>query len=111
MAEPGKERRGGDEPEHREVFQRELADKARRKLRARSEGDRGMWFGLGMMGLVGWSVAVPTVLGIAVGVWLDARTEAGGDISWTLTGLVVGVSAPRAPRRRGWNRNLPLKQF
>ena len=91
MAEAGNERPGGDEPEHRDAFQRELADKARRKLRARSEGDRGMWFGLGMMGLVGWSVAVPTVLGIAVGVWVDAHMEAGGDISWTLTGLVVGV--------------------
>lgn len=69
----------------------ELGRKAARKLKARREGDRGIWFGLGMMGLVGWSVAVPTVLGIAVGVWLDHRT--GGTISWTLTGLLVGVAA------------------
>jgi ATP synthase protein I len=50
-----------------------------------------VWFGLGMFGLVGWSVAVPTLIGIVVGVWLDARA---GDpqISWTLTGLVVGVA-------------------
>lgn len=91
MAEPGKDRHGGADPEHREAFERELERKATHKLRARSEGDRGMWFGLGMMGVVGWSVAVPTVLGIAAGIWLDARMEAGGDISWTLTGLVVGV--------------------
>jgi ATP synthase protein I len=29
------------------------------------------------------------VIGIAIGVWLDARFESA--ISWTLTGLVVGV--------------------
>ena len=32
-------------------------------------GDLG-WFGLGMMRLVGWSVAVPTLLGAAIGLWL-----------------------------------------
>jgi ATP synthase protein I len=68
-----------------------VSEKAARKLRARREGDRGIWFGLGMMGLVGWSVTVPTVLGIAVGVWLDHRGTDAGDVSWTLTGLVVGV--------------------
>jgi predicted F0F1-ATPase subunit len=33
----------------------------------------GVWFGLGMMGLIGWSVAVPTLLGAALGLWLDSR--------------------------------------
>ena len=32
-----------------------------------------VWFGLGMMGLIGWSVAIPTVLGAALGLWLDQR--------------------------------------
>lgn len=82
---------GTDEARRRQSFEDGLARKASRKLRARAEGDRGIWFGLGMMGVVGWSVAVPTVLGIAVGVWLDARATGGGRISWTLTGLVVGV--------------------
>ncbi len=81
----------GDDQARRQAYEDELARKASRKLRARTEGDRGIWFGLGMMGVVGWSVAIPTVLGIAVGIWLDARTDVGGDISWTLTGLVVGV--------------------
>jgi ATP synthase protein I len=67
-----------------------LGRKAERKLRARREGDRGIWFGLGMMGMVGWAVSVPTVVGLAVGVWLDARL--GGTVSWTLTGLVLGVA-------------------
>jgi ATP synthase protein I len=49
----------------------------------------GRKFGLGMFGLVGWSVAVPTVLGIALGLWLDAKLDSA--ISWTLTMLFVGV--------------------
>lgn len=82
---PPAERGGG-----REGLRRELERKATRKLRARREGDRGVWFGLGMMGVVGWSVAVPTVLGVAAGVWLDRRSQ--GGVSWTLTGLVVGLA-------------------
>jgi ATP synthase protein I len=39
--------------------------------------------------MVGWSVAIPTVLGIAIGVWLDANTDTG--FSWTLTLLITGV--------------------
>ena len=31
---------------------------------------QGVWFGLGMMGLIGWSVIVPTLLGAALGIWL-----------------------------------------
>jgi ATP synthase protein I len=38
-----------------------------RKSRARDEGERGAWFGLGMFGLVGWSVALPTLAGLALG--------------------------------------------
>jgi ATP synthase protein I len=34
---------------------------------------RTVWFGLGMMGLIGWSVAIPTLLGAALGLWLDKR--------------------------------------
>ncbi|MFW5835133.1 MAG: AtpZ/AtpI family protein [Pseudomonadota bacterium] len=63
--------------------------KARRKAKARAEQSRGIWFGLGMFGLVGWAVAVPTLIGIAVGVWLD-RVLA-DPVSWTLTFLFLGV--------------------
>lgn len=68
---------------------REVDHKARRRLRARRERDRGVWFGLGMFGLVGWAVAIPTLAGIALGVWLDGRLD--NEVSWTLTFLFVGV--------------------
>ncbi len=67
----------------------EVAAKARRKLRARRHEGRGVWFGLGMMGLIGWSVAVPTLLGATAGLWLDKKFPDGR--SWTLALLVAGL--------------------
>ncbi len=70
-------------------FRHSVARKEKRKLRARREGDRGPWFWLGMFGLVGWSVAIPSLLGIAIGAGMDRHL--GGQVSWTLTMLLVGV--------------------
>lgn len=67
----------------------EIGRKAARRMRAKQEGRRAVWFGLGMFGLVGWSVAIPTVLGATVGVWLDRQFP--GRPSWTLTLLIVGL--------------------
>ena len=50
----------------RSAFSRAVAAKAARKLKARRNPAQGVWFGLGMMGLGGWSVAVPTLLGAAL---------------------------------------------
>jgi len=66
-----------------------IGTKAERKLRARGREDRGVWFGLGMFGLVGWAVAVPTLLGVVLGIWLDRHIP--GKPSWTVTLLFVGV--------------------
>jgi ATP synthase protein I len=66
-----------------------IGRKAERKMKARERHHGGLLFGLGMFGLVGWAVAVPTILGIALGVWLDTRFPS--DISWTLTFLFLGV--------------------
>lgn len=68
----------------------EVGRKARRKLRGRGEKRRPVWFGLGMFGLVGWAVAIPTLIGVVIGVWLDGHHPA-ARVSWTLTFLVVGI--------------------
>lgn len=80
------ERRDAPEDPLLDAVQRKEA----RKQRARREGERGLAFGLGLFGLVGWSVAVPTLIGVALGVWIDRRSE--GPYSWTLMLLVVGVA-------------------
>jgi ATP synthase protein I len=68
---------------------REVGEKAARKLKAQRQATPGIWFGLGMMGLIGWSVAIPTLLGAALGLWLDRHYP--GDHSWTLALLVAGL--------------------
>jgi ATP synthase protein I len=63
--------------------------KAARKRKARDNPAPGVWFGLGMMGLIGWSVVVPTLLGAMLGLWLDRNYP--GSHSWTLALLVGGL--------------------
>ena len=75
---------------NRDTFSREVGAKAARKLKAQRNTTQGIWFGLGMMGLIGWSVAVPTLLGAALGIWLDNRHPASR--SWTLALLVAGLA-------------------
>lgn len=80
-----------EQDEHtRDDFVRKIRSKERRKKRAREEGDRSIWFGLGMFGLVGWSVAIPTLIALAIGIWIDSRYES--EYSWTLMLLVVGIA-------------------
>lgn len=66
-----------------------VASKAAHKLKARSNPPEGVWFGFGMMGLIGWSVVVPTLLGAALGIWLDKHHP--GKHPWTLALLVAGL--------------------
>ena len=68
----------------------QVGAKAARKLKARRNPTPGVWFGLGMMGLIGWSVVVPTLLGAALGIWTDKHYP--GSHSWTLALLVAGLT-------------------
>jgi ATP synthase protein I len=66
-----------------------VARKEARKIRARRHREHGTWFGLGMYGLVGWSVVIPTLGGVALGLWIDGRWP--GRFSWTLMLLAAGL--------------------
>ncbi len=68
---------------------RKVKAKEARKMRARQQKDHSVWFGLGMFGLVGWSVAIPTLMGVALGVWLDLKLTS--RYSWTLMLLIIGI--------------------
>lgn len=69
--------------------------KCRKKEEAREARRRPIVFGLGMFGVVGWTVAIPAVAGIFIGRWLDGRYLGGTRISWTLScffgGLLLGI--------------------
>jgi ATP synthase protein I len=73
-------------------FTQQIGEKATRKLRGRSGSSQEVWFGFGMMGLIGWSVVVPALLGAALGTWLDHRPlRSPGAHSWTLALLIAGL--------------------
>ena len=82
----------GDDPETRDepTLAQQVGAKAARKLKAQRNPAPVVLFGLGMMGLIGWSVVVPTLLGAALGSWLDHHYP--GKHVWTLALLVAGLS-------------------
>ena len=75
----------GDE----QLAARQIGRQAKRRLKARREKQREVWFGLGMFGMVGWAIAVPTLIGVALGWWIDKIAPS--DFSWTLALLLAGV--------------------
>ncbi len=76
-------------PDQESRLDNEVGRKIARKLRVQREGKPGVWSGLGMFGLVGWSVAVPTIIGAMLGMWWDHRHPSAH--SWTLALLMAGL--------------------
>lgn len=70
------------------AFSRNVGEQETLKLRAR-QARAPVWSGLGMLGLIGWSVCLPTLLGAWLGQWLDRCHT--GTHSWTLALLVIGL--------------------
>lgn len=79
---------GKTTPQGWSMFRQQVETKASRKVRSRQE-PANVWFGLGMFGMVGWSVAIPSLLGIATGVWVDLHFPS--PYSWTLMLMLAGV--------------------
>ncbi len=73
-----------------DTFADQIEVKQQRKIRSRRHRGKNLWFGLGMFGLVGWSVAIPTVIGIFIGIWIDEAWPS--RYSWTLMMLFAGIA-------------------
>ncbi len=69
-------------------FSHDVGAQEQRKLNARLTRSP-VWPGLGMLGLIGWSVCLPTLLGAWCGRWLDERHP--GQHAWTLALLIAGL--------------------
>jgi ATP synthase protein I len=69
---------------------KQVGSKMALKLSAKRQKDSGVWFGLGMMGVIGWSIAVPTLLGVGLGIWIDKNYL--HERSWTLALLLAGLA-------------------
>ncbi len=75
-------------------FSDKIAAKAERKLKAQRDSAEPSWSGVRILGLVGWSVALPTLLGALLGRWLDARHPGAHSrtLALLLAGLVIGCA-------------------
>jgi len=71
-------------------FVERITKRVERRARRRREGHANVWFGVSTFGIVGWSIAVPTVIGLAIGVWLDRHVHT--HFSWTLALLMAGIT-------------------
>jgi len=78
-------------PTPEEELTNKISDDVKHRLRSQKEG-KEIIFGMGVIGIVGWSITVPTLLGVALGLYLDKRFQV--NFSWTLTlmfaGLIIG---------------------
>jgi ATP synthase protein I len=71
----------------------DAAVRKRRERRARGlrEGERSIGQNLAMIGAIGWTIVMPTLIGTFAGRWLDRHLHSG--VFWTLGLLLLGVSA------------------
>lgn len=67
-----------------------VGEQENRILKSQRESKRSVWSGLGLFGMIGWSIVTPTLLGAAIGRWLDKKYTQ--DFSWTLTLLGAGLA-------------------
>jgi ATP synthase protein I len=70
-------------------FAEQVARKEALRLRGLRHKGETVWFGLGMFGIVGWAVAIPSLVGVALGLWIDRSWPS--QYSWALMFLIAGV--------------------
>jgi ATP synthase protein I len=68
----------------------EIGRRAQRMKKSRESAGMSPLRGLGAFGMIGWSVAVPTVGGAFLGLWLDRNMPQ--DFSWVLALILGGVT-------------------
>lgn len=78
------------EPNHPDRLDRAVRARRERRARWQREGERSIGQNLAMIGVLGWTIVTPTLIGIFVGRWLDR--EFGSGIFWTLGLLVLGLA-------------------
>jgi ATP synthase protein I len=79
-----------DRPDHPERLDAAVRLRRERQERRQREGERAIGRDLAMIGVLGWTIVTPTLLGIFAGRWLDGVFHSG--IFWTLGLLVAGLA-------------------
>ena len=77
--------------EYEEQLKAKILRKEMHQLAGKERKKNVIFYGLGMFGVFGWSIVIPTFLGLIIGYWLDEKWNLG--FNWTLTFLFLGVVA------------------
>ena len=80
-----------EQPVNHEKLSEAVKTRQERRERWQREGERSIGQNLAMIGVLGWTIVLPTLLGLFAGRWLDRQFHMG--IFWTLSLLVVGLTA------------------
>lgn len=80
----------GKNKNHKSNLLKTIKRKEKQKLYAKKHKKSWIfWIGFSTFGLIGWSVMVPTIIGLAVGIWIDQKWPS--PISWTLILAIGGL--------------------
>lgn len=77
-------------PDKHEQLSEAVKTRQERRARWQREGERSIGQNLAMIGALGWTIVLPTLLGIFAGRWLDRTFNMG--IFWTLGLLALGLA-------------------
>jgi ATP synthase protein I len=80
----------GDKPDHPERLDQAVRIRRERRARWQREGERSIGQNLALIGVLGWTIVTPTLIGVFLGRWFDR--ELGSGIMWTLGLLVAGLA-------------------
>lgn len=87
MAEPSRSDKGATGAPR---MIREVAVRQHRMQQAESKR-KDFWASISMLGVVGWSIAIPSLAGALIGAWLEGHWNSG--MPWSIGLLIVGLVA------------------
>lgn len=70
-------------------FLSSLRTRATREAKAKREGEPSFGRYLAQVGVLGWTIVIPALIGMFIGRWLDHRLNSG--IFWTAPLMLVGL--------------------
>jgi ATP synthase protein I len=79
-----------EEPANHDRLDEAVRIRRERRARWEREGERSLGQNLAMIGALGWTIVIPTLIGTFAGRWLDRQFGSG--IFWTLGLLVCGLT-------------------
>ena len=75
---------------HNDTLARPVRRQRARRAFWRQQGERSLAHNLAMIGVLGWLIVLPTLIGTFVGRWLDRALDEGA-VFWTLSFLFTGL--------------------